>query len=212
LKNINLLSLTQAYDTLEEESYKSFLVHYGITIKDKEVDDLNSLITILYDRTEERSIFSQFYVSYKIPQIGKEFDLLRFGDQCVINIELKNSSSEEKIFNQLKRNEYYLSFLDKQIYSFSFVADEKKLYFINNENKLAEADFSSLIQLLLDQQIANLDNVDKLFDPSDYLVSPFNSTEKFIKNEYFLTHQQEELKTNILTIEPLANFQIHPLI
>lgn len=194
------MSLIQAFEALEKEKYQKFLAHYGITIKDKEVDDLISLLTILYDGTEERSIFSQFYVSYKIPQIGKEFDLLRFGDGCVINIELKNSSTEEKIFNQLKRNEYYLSFLDKQIYSFSFVADEKKLYFISNENKVAEAGFSSLIQLLLDQQIAKLDNVDKLFDPSDYLVSPFNSTEKFIKNEYFLTHQQEELKTNILTI------------
>lgn len=204
MKNINLLSLIQAFETLEKENYQKILAHYGITIKDKEVEDLNSLITILYDQTEERSIFSQFYVSYKIPQIGKEFDLLRFGDRCVINIELKNSSTEEKFFNQLKRNEYYLSFLDKQIYSFSFIADQKKLYLINKENKVVEVDFSYLIQLLLDQQIANLDNVDKLFDPSDYLVSPFNSTEKFIKNEYFLTHQQEELKTNILTI--IKNF------
>jgi Cdc6-like AAA superfamily ATPase len=31
-------------------------------------------------------------------------------------------------------------------------------------------------------------------------VSPFNSTEKFINNEYFLTHQQEELKTDVLRI------------
>ncbi|MDD5716238.1 MAG: DUF2075 domain-containing protein [Sulfuricurvum sp.] len=200
MKNINLLSLVQSYDTLEEVNYKNFLEHYGITIKDKEVDDLNSLVTILYDGTAERSIFSQFYVSYKIPQIGKEFDLLRFGDSCVINIELKNSSTEEKIFNQLKRNGYYLSFIEKQIYAFTFVADEKKLYFLNDEDKIIEVDFSYLIKFLLDQQVAYLDNVDKIFDPSDYLVSPFNSTEKFIQNEYFLTHQQEELKTNILTI------------
>jgi hypothetical protein len=142
LKNINLLSLIQAFETLEKENYQKFLAHNGITIKDKEVDDLNSLITILYDQTEERSIFSQFYVSYKIPQIGKEFDLLRLGDRCVINIELKNSATEEKIFNQLKRNEYYLSFLDKQIYSFSFIADQKKLYFLNNENKVGVLEIS----------------------------------------------------------------------
>lgn len=199
-ESINLLSLIQAFDTLEELNYKNFLAHYGITIKDKEVDDLKSLTKILYDETEKRSIFSQFYVSYKIPQIGKEFDLLRFGNKCVINIELKNSSTEEKFFYQLKRNEYYLSFIGKQIYSFTFVADEKKLYFLNDEGKIEEVDFSNLIKLLYEQQVSKLDNVNKLFNPSDYLVSPFNSTEKFIKNEYFLTHQQEELKTNIFAI------------
>lgn len=200
MKSINLLSLIQAFDTLEELNYKNFLAHYGITIKDKEVDDLKSLTKILYDETEKRSIFSQFFVSYKIPQIGKEFDLLRFGNKCVINIELKNSSTEEKFFYQLKRNEYYLSFIGKQIYSFTFVADEKKLYFLNDEGKIEEVDFSNLIKLLYEQQVSKLDNVNKLFNPSDYLVSPFNSTEKFIKNEYFLTHQQEELKTNIFAI------------
>lgn len=47
LKNINLISLIQAFDTLEKENYQKFLSHYGMTIKDKELDDLNSLITIM---------------------------------------------------------------------------------------------------------------------------------------------------------------------
>jgi hypothetical protein len=126
LKNINILSLTQANETLVKESYKIFLVHYGIKIKQEEVDDLKSLLEILYNKTEDRSIFSQFYVGYKIPQIGKEFDLLRFGKECVINIELKSKSTEEKILKQLKRNRYYLSSIRKQINNFSFIADEKK--------------------------------------------------------------------------------------
>ena len=40
--------------------------------------------------------------------------------------------------------------------------------------------------------------LDDLFVPSNYLVSPFNNTEAFLKNEYFLTKNQEEIKNKIL--------------
>ena len=183
MKKINILSLVQAYETLGEESYKNFLDHYGISIKDKEVDDLKSLLTVLYEETEDRGIFDQFYVSYKIPQIGKEFDLLRFGKECVINIELKGSSTEEKILKQLKRNRYYLGSLEKQLYGFTFVSDENKLYYLNDKDEIEEVDFSNLIELLHKQELENFDDVDALFNPSDYLVSPFNSTDQFINNE-----------------------------
>jgi len=39
---------------------------------------------------------------------------------------------------------------------------------------------------------------DRLFNPSDYLVSPFNSTNRFLVDEYFLTHQEEEFKNKII--------------
>ena len=41
-------------------------------------------------------------------------------------------------------------------------------------------------------------SIDSLFDPSNYLVSPFNSTKEFVKNNYFLTDHQEEIKNNII--------------
>jgi hypothetical protein len=47
--------------------------------------------------------------------LEKEFDLLLFGKDCIINIELKSISTEEKIFKQLERNKYYLSFIEKNI-------------------------------------------------------------------------------------------------
>ena len=198
MKHINILSLIQGFDTLEKEGYENFLVYHGIKIKDEEVNDLKSLIQILNDREGIKSIFSQFYVGFNIPQIAKEFDLLRFGKKSIINIELKSSSSKDKILKQLKQNKYYLSFLNKKIYSFTFVSDEKKLYFLNKDNELEEVDFIKLAKLLYKQKVKNIDNINKLFNPSDYLVSPFNSTEKFIKNKYFLTQQQELVKGKII--------------
>jgi nicotinamide riboside kinase len=209
LKHINIISLIQAYDTLEYEEYQKLLNYHNIEVKDKEVDDLKSLITILNDRDGIQSIFNQFYVGYKIPQISKEFDLLRFGKDSIINIELKNSSTEEKILKQLKQNKYYLSFLTKEVHNFTFVKNMKKLYQLNND-KLKKVNFIDLAKLLYEQEVNNIDDIDKLFNPSDYLVSPFNSTEKFIGNKYFLTHQQESIEIKIIdllsTNDTKANF------
>lgn len=199
MKNINLLSLVQAYRALEAQSYAKFLQHYGIDIRSQEVEDLECLTSSLYDLTEEKSIFDGFYVSYKIPQIAKEFDLLRFGSECVINIELKSISTEDKIKKQLIRNRYYLSYIEKNIYNLSFETQTDKLYFLTDDERLETVEISFLEKLLRDQKSEISKDIDGLFNPSDYLVSPFNSTKRFIENKYFLTNQQEDIKNKVIS-------------
>jgi hypothetical protein len=125
MKNINILSLVQAYNTLQGESFKNFLSYYDIEIRDEEINDLALLVKGLSEQTINKNIFNHFHVGYKIPQIGKEFDLLRFGKDYIINIELKKTSTEEKILKQLKRNKYYLSFIGMVIHNICFQADTK---------------------------------------------------------------------------------------
>lgn len=199
MKDINILSLIQAHNSLEKEHFNNFLSYNDIEIKDKEIDDLKVLIRFLYDSSENKYIFNQFFVGYKIPQIGKEFDLLRFGESYIINIELKNESTEEKIFKQLKRNKYYLNSLNKKIFNFSYVAQNNKLFILTDKETLEEIHISVLIDLLIKQNLKDFNDINLLFNPSDYLVSPFNSTDKFLENKYFLTHQQEEIKEKIIT-------------
>ncbi|MFT7681442.1 MAG: hypothetical protein ACI935_000899 [Moritella dasanensis] len=199
MKNINILSLVQAYNSLGNDNYVDFTNYYGVEIKNKEVEDLEQLIGYLYSTSGDKIIFHQFYVGYKIPQISKEFDLLRFGKDCVINIELKNKSTEEKVKNQLRRNKHYLSHIKDTIYNFSFVVDTRTLYILNSLGEIEIAEPALLIQLLTSQEVEHIGNVDKLFNPSDYLVSPFNSTDKFIDNQYFLTGHQDDVKNKILT-------------
>ncbi len=198
MKHINILSLVQAYSSLDKAIYTKYLNHYGIDIKDEEVQDLESLIDILCAQTSNRNIFNEFFVGYKIPQIGKEFDLLRFGKKYVINLELKSTSTQEKIKKQLIRNKYYLSYLGDRLYNLTFVSSTEKLYFLNNDNDLEEVDFLFLENLLSKQKIKHIENADELFNPSDYLVSPFNSTKKFLQNKYFLTNQQENIERKIM--------------
>ncbi|WP_284307234.1 DNA/RNA helicase domain-containing protein [Shewanella glacialipiscicola] len=65
-------------------------------------------------------------------------------------------------------------------------------------SELETIGFSELVQLLIGQQLKNIDNPDLLFNPSDYLVSPFNSTSKFLNELYFLTGQQETIKGSVI--------------
>jgi len=197
MKTINLLSLVQAKNRLDSENYKKFLNLYGIEIKDDEIDDLKNFILALNDKIDKFEILDQYYVGYSIPQIGKEFDLLRFGENYNINIELKNQANKGKILQQLKKNRYYLSFLEVTTHHFTFVANENKLYQLI-DNELKEIEIKKLFKLLVKQEVISIENVDKLFNPSNYLVSPFNSTKKFMENEYFLTTHQESIKNEIL--------------
>ena len=71
------------------------------------------------------------------------------------------------------------------------------MYFLGDEGKLVEAQIGHLVKLLANQEVSDPEDLDSLFNPSDYLVSPFNSTTKFLASEYFLTLQQDTVKNQI---------------
>lgn len=198
MKSISLLSLAQAYDSLGTSEYSSLIDYYGIGINRREVDDLKLLIEEMFALLPFVNIFNNFYVGYKIQHISKEFDLLRFGDNYIVNIEIKSESSEDKIKKQLIRNQYYLSHINKVIHNFCFVVKTKSLYQLNGFGGLDVVTINYLVQLLTGQNLVKLENPDSLFNPSDYLVSPFNSTSKFVGDQYFLTGNQESIKKSIL--------------
>lgn len=74
------------------------------------------------------SDFDGFFVGYTIGQIGKEFDLLTFGSDLTINIEIKSelkvAKKEEKILKQLRVNNYYLKFLGRPLRLFTYVDND----------------------------------------------------------------------------------------
>lgn len=198
MKNISILSLAQAHSSLQKKIYLNFLNYYGIDVKNEEVDDLVFLVNELYKETNSINIFDNFYVGYKIPQISKEFDLLRLGDNCIVNIEIKNKSTIDKIKKQLIRNKYYLNYVGKSIKLFTYVVNENQLYYLDYNNDIKKDNIINLVQLLKEQNDYKFLKAENLFNPSDYLVSPFNYTKRFINDEYFLTSHQEKVKNDVL--------------
>ena len=201
LKRINVLSFLQAKESLSDWAFDAFLCYYGIEIKNEEMMDLSVLAAEMRELEEFRiGQLDHFYIGYEIPQIGKEFDLLKFGKDSIINVELKSECGEDQILTQLLRNRYYLSFIGRTVFAFTFVSKTKILYFLTEHNQLEIFDLGQLLTQISNQSVDDLSNPDVFFDPSDYLVSPFNSTEKFLAGKYFLTHQQEETKDRILKL------------
>lgn len=205
MKETNILSIVQASKSLNPNLFKDYLNYFRTSIKTNELNDLESIVNLLQKEIENIEVFDNYYIGYKIPQISKEFDLLRFGENYTVNIELKSSSTKEKIKNQLIRNKYYLGFLEVNILCFTYTSNDKKIYRLDNNNDLLEEKPEELIKILLSQKVNKIENVNSLFNPSNYLVSPFNSTEKFMQNKFFLTNHQEEIKLKLLKEINLKN-------
>lgn len=204
MKPINLVSLVQLNKTGDSSNFKRFLELNGIEFGDREISGIGVLIDILNscNKSIAYNKYDEFYVGYTIPQIGKEFDLLRFGNNYCINIEIKSEINEVKIREQLVKNKYYLKFVPLDFYYISFAYNfdnrDYKIYYLDSNNNLNIIDETFLIDILVKQDIYYDLIVDNLFLPSNYLISPFNSTKEFLDNEYFLTQNQDEEKKKII--------------
>lgn len=194
MRQANILSFSEIPNGSVLDSYKQYL---KIETKPQEDECLRLLCKLLQENNAPITVYDNFHISYSIPQISKEFDLLRVSENCVINVELKSTSNEEKIKRQLNQNFHYLSSLNKNVYLFTFVMDTQKLYSLKPNSDIEEVHILGLIEALKLQVNIYTDNLNNLFKPSDFLVSPFNSTQRFLDSAYFLTDQQENIKKDI---------------
>ena len=203
MKPVNIISVYQNVKTFmnikKEIDFNK--IKNDFEIKKHEAETLIKLIEELKLNGAGGKCFYCYYVGYSIKQIGKEFDLLRFSSDIVINIELKSKLEEKikikKITKQMEKNYYYLKFLHRKILVYTFVEDDGMYKYNAEDNKAEKVDYNEVVEALKNQKVDLYINPDNLFVPSNYLVSPFNKTENFLKNEYFLTGQQADIKKQI---------------
>lgn len=198
--SINLLTHVRSRKKADDETFNQYARiecdnGHKIT-KSWEEDDLESFCLLFKD--EGYRFFDSYFYNFKIRQISKEFDLLRLGKDYIINIELKHESNPERITRQLVQNRYYLSVLQTPIHSFTYIARENQLYYLCGD-EIEKADPGILAQLLRAQRIRKIRDLNQLFTPDLFLVSPLLSPMKFLRDEYFLTDQQRMIKTEILS-------------
>lgn len=200
MKSLNLLSISHGIDAINNLEGKDLSV--PTPLKKHEAESLVDFCSKIKSINNCMALFENYFISYSIPQIGKEFDLLRFGENYIINIELKSELTpkieETKNNNQMHKNYYYLKFLDKPIYVFTYTKGGIVFKYNSINNSSSDSSLMELIQLIENQKVDKDIDINKMFIPSNYLISPFNSTEKFLENEYFLTTDQQNIKNNIL--------------
>lgn len=171
----------------------------SLKVKEHEISCMTALVNLLYENGALLEHFNHFYYSFMIPQIGKEFDLLRINANQIINIELKSQwVSEEKITAQLMKNKHYLSHLNRSILLYTFVESTQTLYRFDENQTILKDTIPRLCMALQKQTDCFHDNIYHLFRVSDFLVSPFHTPERFLKKQYFLTSQQENFKKEMM--------------
>ncbi|UED81967.1 DUF2075 domain-containing protein [Lysinibacillus sp. CD3-6] len=203
MKPINLHSILEASRSLSVDQYKQYLSFNGVNPKPSELEALSILIPQL--EQEKVYDFNHFYFGFQIEQISSEFDLIRIGKNKTINIEFKKEATEEVIINQMKRCRYYLSVLNSELLTFTFLSDQNLLFKFTDENGLEIINIQELALELNSQEVETSVDINNLFEPSIYLVSPFNSTKKFLDGQYFLTNPQEQQKREFFNVVEKPN-------
>lgn len=186
---------------LNRKEIKEYFKGISYPFKDEvEISTFVSFVNLLKEWGMDEALMSKytddFHYGYIIPQISKEFDLIRFGENYNISIELKSSTTIEKQKKQLNRNYFYLNFLDIPTKYFSFSPEMKSyLEFDSELNTFKEITPSEFIKVLEKQQVKILTKteVDSLFNIKKFLVSPFNDVKKFLNQKYFLNDNQEKI-------------------
>lgn len=194
---LNLFAVTRK-TSLNFVQYESILSHREKVLRENvaEQNSLSELVDELCENTISVCKFNGFYFGYSIPQIGKEFDLLKISNKkdAILNIELKSEMKPEaELKKQLKMNRYYLSHITKNILSFSFISDQKRCFKLDSNEEIIECDFCELIDSINSLEQFYEGDINSLFDPSKFLVSPINTPKRFIEEEYFLTNHQDEI-------------------
>ncbi len=168
-------------------------------VKSHEVGSLKAVVKELLNQGATLKQLDGFYFSYEIGQIGKEFDLVKVNDDICLNIELKSFNiGEDRILEQLVKNKHYLGKLpSKKFYYFTYESNKKTFYSLTEDDRFVVCQAKDVFDVL-NQMDGYNDNLNEMFSPTRYLISPLTEPEKFVNNEYFLTQQQMDFKEKLI--------------
>ncbi len=168
----------------------------------EELIQIRDIAQRLLEAGADRSVLDDFVYSFTLPGIGKEFDLLKIGENKVtVNVELKSHPiPEERIEKQLLQNRYYLSTVADTVHSFTFVRlNEKESVLYHLNQGLERCSFDVLLEKLSEVINPKRDEIERLFRSRDYLISPVNTPKLFLEGKYYLNNQQDTIKREIMS-------------
>lgn len=198
---VNLYAISRIRD---EESFNLIEMHQSqraekSRIQNHEIESLRRLVDRLMAQGLTVKDMDSFFFSFHIPQIGKEFDLLKSNGRSCLNIELKSQPvPETQILNQLLKNRYYLSHLGIRLALFTVETGTMSFYKLSEEGKLLPSNPEEIAEAVRQHSMNSMNIIDPYFRPSEYLVSPLGTPDKFIRGNYFLTQAQEQVKLQVL--------------
>lgn len=187
MQALNLYNITRKIDDKLFPLYERALSDRDneIKLRKDEIGMITTIVDNLRSCNARQYCYENWFYSFTIPQISKEFDLLKIGlDNKIINVEIKGQEvAIERIEKQLVQNRYYLSHIATEIYSFTCMrCDESTVkVFKYDGDSLQESTMDELIHCITQIEESLTSDIDNLFTPKDYLISPLNTPEKFLE-------------------------------
>ncbi len=136
--------------------------------------------------------------------IREQFDVLRFSERSILNIELKNqvpSEGLDGIKDQLIRHKMLLSIINSEVRLFSFVKSSRTLYTLVDD-ELVVVEFKE-IEKAIDHDFIN-NNLLADVDATSMVISPYSEIDRFVETQYFLNNSQKNIVRDIM--KSSANF------
>ncbi|MCI9518786.1 MAG: ATP-binding protein [Clostridia bacterium] len=189
-KNLDLKEFSKYEAVLSErEAVKSHKKH--------EVDTLVDFVNAVFPYLECPDL-DGYNFTFEITQLGREFDLLKVSENKVLNIELKSQMTTiGELKKQLVQNRHFFMHLSREIFQFVYVKNQNCFYQLLGDD-LDAVEIETLVAVMKQLNKSCVENLSELFKPSQFLVSPLNTPEKFLAGEYFLTDSQVDIKGKII--------------
>lgn len=179
------------------------LLYHKLNQKDIEKENFYKLAKLILENMNECMDVEGFFLGADI-EIVPDFDIVRFTEGTIINIDLKSEYVEEdRIIKKFKQQSRILSLLDKKFESFVYYDKyidgnyRIKKFDIDN-NRLVDSTIGELILNLHLEEKVITHNLIECISPSQYIISPTEDVDLFMKGKYFLTDTQEKCGNEIM--------------
>lgn len=200
MNTINLKTLANTCD--DDYALELIKKRYQLEdIKEVEKEGIVKLVQELHLCDNRISYFDGFYLNYRIKQINPEFDLLKYTKEGILNIELKSKADKIKVLKQQRNSFFYLKAVSHELDIITYISNENIFYkYDSNKNLTYQIDTNEVIKILGKYKTIESTHLDDIFKPSNYLISPFNDTERFLEHKYILSQHQQKIVNDIISL------------
>ncbi|MEJ7323319.1 DNA/RNA helicase domain-containing protein [Staphylococcus epidermidis] len=195
--------ITQSLKTIlsfsEENYFDKYLNEIEMNLKKSEIQDLKKFVNLLDSKLNSNSDLYRGYVTgYSFKKLTGEFDLLRFTEDYIINIEIKSNATEKELEEQLIKKKFYLNSTKYELLQYGYLSTKNKLYKLSSQEILQEITIEEFISDGSNLQYKLFVDLDNLFKAEKFIISPFNNTREFIEEKYFLNDEQLNVKKKLM--------------
>lgn len=192
MKSSNIYNLIDLNDINNKslDDIKEFLIYNGAQkIDENDVKAISSFTELVYNLNRKG-----FVVSYVIEKLDKEFDLLKYGNNRIVNIEMKIKKLNEGL-EQAKKNFKILSNITNNVCIYLFIESTNKLYYYSAESD----DLFESNKEKINEDLAKITN-SEIPEMESIMLNPYQYPDEFLNGNYVLSQSQQNIKNDILKL------------